>query len=68
MLVVLGFNIVCSGCSRSPRLLPLGPEKTPEKIDRAKAWVSRHAHMFAIRGFAAVGALLIIKGIVGLVS
>jgi hypothetical protein len=37
-------------------------------VDRAKAWVSRHAHRFAIRGFTAVGALLIIKGVVGLVS
>ena len=37
-------------------------------MDRAKGWVSRHAHMFAVRGFAAVGALLVIKGIIGLVS
>ena len=46
----------------------LAPEQTPERVARAKAWVSRHAHMFAIRGFAAVGALLVIKGVVGLVS
>jgi DNA-binding NarL/FixJ family response regulator len=32
------------------------------------ARVSRHAHMFAVRGFAAVGALLVMKGIIGLVT
>jgi hypothetical protein len=69
VLVVLGFNIVMLWLLEVPLAsYLLAPEKTPEKIDRAKAWVSRHAHMFAIRGFTAVGALLIIKGIVGLVS
>lgn len=69
VLVVLGFNIVMLWLLEVPLAsYLLAPEKTPEKIDRAKAWVSRHAHMFAIRGFAAVGALLIIKGIVGLVT
>jgi hypothetical protein len=46
----------------------VAPDWTPRAIDRAKAWVSRHAHMFAVRGTAAVGVLLVIKGIVGLVS
>ena len=69
VLVVLAFNIVMLWLLEVPLAsYLLAPEKTPEKIDRAKAWVSRHAHMFAIRGFAAVGALLIIKGIVGLVT
>lgn len=69
VLVVLGFNIVMLWLLEVPLASYLfAPEKTPEKIERAKAWVSRHAHMFAIRGFTAVGALLIIKGIVGLVS
>ena len=46
----------------------LAPKQTPESVDRAKAWVSRHAHMFANRGFTGVGVLLIIKGIIGLVT
>ena len=46
----------------------VAPEWTPRAIDRAKGWVSRHAHMFAVRGTAAVGVLLVIKGIVGLAS
>ena len=37
-------------------------------IDRAKAWLSRGAREFAVRGFAAVGALLILKDLTGLVG
>jgi hypothetical protein len=37
-------------------------------IEHAKLRVSRHAHMSAIRGFTAVGALLVIKGLIGLVG
>ena len=40
---------------------------TPRAIERAKTWVGRHAHVFAVRGLTALGVLLIIKGI-GLVS
>jgi hypothetical protein len=69
VLVVVGFNIIMLWLLEVPLVsYLLAPDKTPERVDRAKAWVSRHAHMFAIRGFAAVGALLVIKGIVGLVS
>ena len=46
----------------------VAPDWTPRAIGRIKAWVSTHAHVFAVRGFAAVGALLVIKGIVGLVT
>lgn len=69
VLVVIGFNIVMLWLLEVPLAsYLLAPERTPERIDRAKAWVSRHAHMFAIRAFTLIGALLIIKGIVGLVS
>ena len=37
-------------------------------IDRAKAWLSRGAREFAVRGFAAVGALLILKDLTELVG
>ena len=69
VLVVIGFNVVMLWLLEVPLAsYLLAPERTPQAIDRAKAWVSRHAHMFAIRGFAAIGALLVIKGIVGLVT
>jgi hypothetical protein len=69
VLLVIGFNLVMLWLLEVPLASFLvAPEWTPRAIDRAKAWVSRHAQMFAVRGTAAVGVLLVIKGIVGLVS
>ena len=69
VLVVLGFNLVMLWLLEVPLVaFVIAPESTPRAVDRAKAWVSRHAHVFAARGFAALGALLIIKGVVGLIT
>jgi hypothetical protein len=69
VLLVIGFNLVMLWLLEVPlAAFAVAPDWTPRAIDRAKAWVSRHAHVFATRGFAAVGALLVIKGIVGLVG
>jgi Sap, sulfolipid-1-addressing protein len=69
VLLVVGFNLVMLWLLEVPLAsFLIAPEWTPRAIERAKAWVSRHAHVFAVRGFAAVGTLLAIKGIVGLVS
>ena len=66
VLLVIGFNVVMMWLLEVPFVSFLvAPEKTPQAIARAKAWVSRHAHMFAVRGFAAVGALLVLKGVIG---
>jgi hypothetical protein len=67
--VVLGFNLVMLWMLEVPLAsFVIAPAWTPRAIDRAKAWVSRHAHVFAVRGFAALGALLIIKGVIGLIT
>jgi hypothetical protein len=69
VLVVIGFNIVMMWLLEVPlACFLIAPEWTPKAIERAKAWVSRHAHKFAIRGFTAVGVLLIIKGLIGLLG
>jgi len=69
VLVVIGFNLVMLWLLEVPLAAFLvAPEWTPRAIERAKAWVSRHAHAFALRGFTALGLLLIIKGIVGLAT
>ena len=69
VLLVIGFNLVMLWLLEVPLASFLvAPEWTPRAIDRAKNWVSRHAHIFAVRGFAAVGVLLVIKGIVGLAT
>jgi Sap, sulfolipid-1-addressing protein len=69
ILVVLGFNLVMLWLLELPLACFLvAPNWTPSAIDRAKGWVSRHVHVFVVRGFATLGALLIIKGVIGLVS
>ncbi|HJS94066.1 MAG TPA: GAP family protein [Solirubrobacteraceae bacterium] len=66
VLLVIGFNIIMMWLLEVPFISFLvAPEKTPEAIARAKLWVSRHAHMFAVRGFAAIGTLLVLKGMIG---
>jgi hypothetical protein len=69
VLLVIGFNLVMLWLLEVPLACFLvAPDWTPQAIDRAKAWVRRHAHMFAVRGFAAVGTLLVIKGLIGLLG
>ncbi len=67
VLLVIGFNLVMMWMLEVPAVsFIIWPEATPRVIERTKAWVSRHSHVFAVRGCAAVGVLLVIKGIVGL--
>jgi hypothetical protein len=67
VLVVIGFNIVMLWLLEVPLgAFLIAPDRTPQALARAKAWISRHAHRFAVRGFLAVGVLLVIKGVVGL--
>jgi hypothetical protein len=69
VLLVIGFNIIMLWLLEVPLgCFLIAPEWTPRAIENAKVWVSRHAHMFAVRGFAALGVLLIIKGLIGLLS
>jgi hypothetical protein len=67
VLLVVGFNVVMLWLLELPLVCFLvAPDWTPIAVERAKAWVSRHSHMFAVRGLTLIGALLIIKGIIGL--
>jgi hypothetical protein len=69
VLIVVGFNIVMLWLLEVPlACFLIAPKWTPQAVDRAKAWVSRHAHAFAVRGFAIVGILLIVKGLIGLLG
>ena len=67
VLLVVGFNLVMLWLLEAPLVsFVIAPEWTPRAIQRGKAWVSRHSHMFAVRGLTLFGALMIIKGIIGL--
>jgi len=67
VLLVIGFNLVMLWLLEVPLIsFVIAPDWTPRAIERAKAWVSRHTHTFAVRGLTLFGVLMIIKGIVGL--
>ena len=67
VLLVIGFNLVMLWLLEVPLVCSLvAPNWTLRAIERAKRWVSRHAHAFAVRGLTAVGTLLVIKGVIGL--
>ena len=67
VLIVIGFNIVMMWMLVVPMIsFVVAPDATPRATTRARAWVSRHAHTFAVRGFGAIGLLLILKGVLGL--
>ena len=67
VLVVIGFNLVMLWLLEVPLVsFLIAPDWTPRAIQRAKLWVSRHSHTFAVRGLTLFGLLMIIKGIIGL--
>ena len=67
VLLVVGFNLVMLWLLEVPLVSFLvAPKWTPRAIDHAKLWISRHAHVFVVRGLTVLGAVLVIKGIVGL--
>jgi Sap, sulfolipid-1-addressing protein len=69
VLLVVGFNLVMLWMLELPLVsFAVAPDWTPRAVERAKAWFSRNAHVLAVRGLTALGALLILKGGVGLIS
>jgi Sap-like sulfolipid-1-addressing protein len=69
VLLVVGFNVVMLWLLEVPLLsFSVAPDWTPVAIERAKAWFGRHAWTFAVRGLLAVGTLLVVKGVIGLLA
>ena len=67
VLAVIGFNLIMMLILEIPILCyAFAPAWTPGAVERSKAWMGRHAHVVAVRGFGAIGLLLVAKGIVGL--
>jgi len=67
VLLVIGFNLVMLWLLEVPLVsFLIAPDWTPRAIQRAKLWVSRHSHTFAVRGLTLFGVLMIIKGVIGL--
>ena len=67
--LVVVFNLIMLALLEIPLLcFTIAPGWTTTSIDRAKAWLARHGHQFAVRGLAALGLLLIVKGIIELLA
>jgi hypothetical protein len=69
VLLVIGFNVVMLWLLEVPAAcFVVAPDSTPRAVERVKGWVREHAHRVAVRGLTVVGALLVIKGVIGLIS
>jgi Sap, sulfolipid-1-addressing protein len=69
VLAVVGFNLIMLALLEIPLVcFVVAPDWTPQAIDRAKAWIRRHAHAFAVWMLTVLGGLLVIKGLIELLS
>jgi hypothetical protein len=69
VLLVVAVNLIMLWIIEIPLIgFFLAPDTTRERVDRAKAWVFSHGRTLAVRAFAVIGALLIIKGVAGLLA
>jgi hypothetical protein len=69
VLTVVLINVIMLALLEIPLLAyTLSPDTAAERVDRAKAWVIRRGQRIAVTGFCAAGALLVIKGVLGLVT
>jgi hypothetical protein len=67
VLLVVAFNLVMLWLLEVPLIsFAVAPQWTPAAIERARNWVGRHAQAFAVWVLTVLGALLVIKGLVGL--
>ena len=69
VLTIVLFNLIMLALLEIPLIaFAIAPERTPRAIERAKAWIGRHWRVFLIRFSTVIGALLVIKGLVQLLS
>jgi len=69
VVAIVAFNLVMLILLEGPLIsFSVAPEWTERTIERGRNWARLHGRQFAIRGFTIVGALLIAKGVIGLVS
>jgi hypothetical protein len=67
VLVVIGFNLIMLALLDIPLVcFVVAPKWTPAAVERAKAWIGRHARRFAVTLLSVIGALLVIKGVLEL--
>jgi hypothetical protein len=68
-MLVLGFNVVMLALLEVPLAgYVVAPEATPRRVERARAAVGAHWRRFAVIGLTAVGAALVVKRLIVLLS
>jgi hypothetical protein len=69
ILLVVVFNLIMMVLLELPLLgYAISPDRTHDSVERFKAWLSRNGYRVATIGFAVVGALLVIRGVIEAVS
>ena len=67
VLLVLMVNVIMLALIEVPLIgFSIAPDWTPRAIETAKAWFGRHAHRIIVVGTAAIGSLLILRGLITL--
>ncbi len=69
VLVVLLVNVIMLALLEVPLVcFFVAPDWTPDAINRTKAWFAREGRRVAVVGFTALGALLILRGVITLIA
>ena len=69
VLLVIAFNLIMLALLEVPLLcFAIAPNWTVAAIDRTKASIGRHGRRSAVAGLTVLGALLVIKGLIELLS
>ena len=69
VLVILAFNLIMLALLEVPLVcFTVAPAWTVRTIDLAKAWIGRHGRRVAVTLLATIGALLVIKALVELLT
>jgi hypothetical protein len=69
ILVIVGFNLMLLILLEVPLAgYYLAPERTVVEVQRFRAWLTRSGRRIAIVGAAGLGALLVVRGLIGYVS
>lgn len=69
VLLVIAFNLIMLALLEVPLIcFVVAPDWTPRAIERAKAWIRPRARRVAVVALTSIGALLILKGLIELLS
>jgi hypothetical protein len=65
--LIIGFNLIMLILLELPLLAyTFAPDRTPQDVDRFKAWFNRNSRVLGFRAALVIGALLIVRGVIEL--